>query len=44
MHVSSYTALSACINEYITFYNSESYRWTLKRMTPDEFRSHHTAA
>ncbi|WP_370510871.1 IS3 family transposase, partial [Paenibacillus odorifer] len=21
-------------------YNSERYQWTLKKMTPDEFRSH----
>ncbi|WP_258171234.1 IS3 family transposase [Paenibacillus sp. R14(2021)] len=28
------------MNEYITYYNSERYQWTLKMMTPDEFRSH----
>jgi len=28
------------VNEYMTHYNSESYQWTLKKMTPDEFRSH----
>jgi len=28
------------VNEYITYYNSERYQWTLKKMTPDEFRSH----
>lgn len=28
------------INEYISYYNSERYQWTLKKMTPDEFRSH----
>ncbi|WP_156949684.1 IS3 family transposase, partial [Paenibacillus sp. FSL R7-269] len=22
------------------YYNSERYQWTLKKMTPDEFRSH----
>ncbi|WP_313958159.1 IS3 family transposase [Paenibacillus sp. Y412MC10] len=25
---------------YIRYYNSERYRWTLKKMTPDEFRGH----
>ncbi|WP_371318238.1 IS3 family transposase, partial [Paenibacillus elgii] len=25
-------------------YNSERYQWTLKKMTPDEFRSHLIAA
>ncbi|WP_044357889.1 IS3 family transposase, partial [Paenibacillus sp. E194] len=28
------------VNEYMTRYNSERYQWTLKKMTPDEFRSH----
>ncbi|MFC3256320.1 IS3 family transposase [Paenibacillus sepulcri] len=28
------------VNEYILYYNSERYQWTLKKMTPDEFRSH----
>ncbi|WP_342773858.1 IS3 family transposase [Cohnella pontilimi] len=22
------------------YYNSERYQWTLKKMTPDEYRSH----
>ncbi|MEV2711149.1 IS3 family transposase [Paenibacillus larvae] len=34
------------VNEYITYYNSERYQWTLKKMTPDEdeFRNHLIAA
>ena len=32
------------VNEYMTHYNSERYQWTLKKMTPDEFRSHLLAA
>ena len=28
------------VNEYIMYYNSERYQWTLKKMTPDQFRSH----
>ncbi|MNN98722.1 hypothetical protein D3C81_2181800 [compost metagenome] len=32
------------VNEYVNYYNSERYQWTLKKMTPDEFRSHLLAA
>ncbi|KIL36996.1 transposase [Cohnella kolymensis] len=32
--------LRARVDEYIHYYNSERYQWTLKKMTPDEFRSH----
>lgn len=32
------------VNEYITYYNTERYQWTLKKMTPDEYRSHLIAA
>ena len=32
--------LRICIDEYIEYYNSERYQWTLKKMTPDEYRSH----
>ncbi len=28
------------IDDYITYYNSGRYQWSLKKMTPDEFRSH----
>lgn len=28
------------VEEYIHYYNTERYQWTLKKMTPDEFRSH----
>ncbi|WP_020372024.1 MULTISPECIES: transposase [Bacillales] len=28
------------INDYIMYYNSGRYQWSLKKMTPDEFRSH----
>ncbi|OUQ86512.1 hypothetical protein B5G50_21510 [Brevibacillus brevis] len=28
------------IEIYITYYNSGRYQWSLKKMTPDEFRSH----
>ncbi|WP_256257413.1 MULTISPECIES: IS3 family transposase [unclassified Paenibacillus] len=24
----------------MAYYNSERYQWTLKQMTPDEYRSH----
>ncbi|MNC28708.1 Integrase core domain protein [compost metagenome] len=32
--------LRVCVAEYIQYYNSERYQWTLKKMTPDEYRSH----
>jgi putative transposase len=32
--------LRARVEEYISYYNSGRYQWTLKRMTPDEYRSH----
>ncbi len=28
------------VNEYILTYNTERYQWGLKKMTPDEYRSH----
>lgn len=28
------------VGDYIAYYNSERYQWALKKMTPDEFRSH----
>lgn len=28
------------VRDYINYYNSERYQWTLKKMTPDEFRGH----
>jgi len=28
------------VADYIAYYNSERYQWTLKKMTPDEFRGH----
>lgn len=28
------------IDEYIEYYNTERYQWTLKKMTPDQYRSH----
>uniref|UniRef100_UPI00406C9EEF IS3 family transposase n=1 Tax=Paenibacillus sp. FSL H7-0350 TaxID=2975345 RepID=UPI00406C9EEF len=34
------TEVRARVSEYIAYYNSERYQWTLKKMTPDEFRSH----
>ncbi|QDS36620.1 IS3 family transposase [Brevibacillus brevis] len=40
----SLTELRQRINEYVTYYNSERYQWTLKKMTPDEFRNHLIAA
>lgn len=36
--------LRACVAEYISYYNSERYQWTLKKMTPDSYRSHLLAA
>lgn len=30
----------ARVADYIAYYNSERYQWTLKKMTPDEFRGH----
>lgn len=32
--------LKARVNDYMEYYNSTRYQWTLKKMTPDEFRSH----
>ncbi|MND85438.1 Integrase core domain protein [compost metagenome] len=34
------TEVRARVSEYIAYYNSERYQWTLKKMTPDECRSH----
>lgn len=28
------------INNYIEYYNTDRYQWTLKKMTPDEYRNH----
>jgi transposase InsO family protein len=28
------------VNDYIEYYNTDRYQWTLKGMTPDEFRDH----
>lgn len=28
------------VADYISYYNAERYQWTLKKMTPDEFRGH----
>jgi transposase InsO family protein len=36
----SFEELTQKVQEYIHFYNSERYQWTLKKMTPNEFRSH----
>ena len=36
--------LRSRVDEYIEYYNSRRYQWTLKKMTPDEFRSHLLAA
>ncbi|WP_246321105.1 IS3 family transposase [Paenibacillus germinis] len=36
--------LRARVDDYISYYNSERYQWGLKKMTPDEFRSHLLAA
>lgn len=40
----TFEELQAVIEEYIHFYNSERFQWELKKMTPDEFRSHLLAA
>lgn len=32
------------VQTYMHYYNSERYQWTLKKMTPDQFRSHLLAA
>ncbi|WP_152382207.1 IS3 family transposase [Paenibacillus brasilensis] len=32
--------LRARINEYMDYYNTDRYQWTLKKMTPDEYRNH----
>ena len=41
---SSIKELRLRVNEYMPHYNSERYQWTLKKMAPDEFRSHLLAA
>ncbi|HEU4962242.1 MAG TPA: IS3 family transposase [Bacilli bacterium] len=28
------------VDAYMEYYKSGRYQWTLKKMTPDEFRSH----
>ncbi|WP_152643808.1 IS3 family transposase, partial [Paenibacillus terrae] len=32
--------LRSRINEYMDYYNTDRYQWTLKKMTPDEYRNH----
>ncbi|WP_169744097.1 IS3 family transposase [Paenibacillus wynnii] len=32
--------VGARVSEYIAYYNFERCQWTIKKMTPDEFRSH----
>lgn len=32
--------VSVRVKEYILYYNSERYQWTLNKMTPDEYRGH----
>ncbi|MFX3650382.1 MAG: IS3 family transposase [Paenibacillus sp.] len=41
---SSLEELRVRVNEYITHYNTKRIQWTLKKMTPDEYRSHLIAA
>jgi len=41
---SSLQELRVRVNEYITYYNTERFQWTLKKMTPGEYRSHLIAA
>jgi putative transposase len=36
--------LRSRVDDYIEYYNFGRYQWTLKKMTPDEFRSHLLAA
>ncbi|GEN44724.1 transposase [Alkalibacillus haloalkaliphilus] len=36
--------LKSLINEYILEYNSSRYQWTLKKMTPNQYRDHLLAA
>lgn len=37
---STISELRERVNDYMEYYNSSRYQWTLKKMTPDEFRSH----
>lgn len=39
-HCESIHELRTQVDKYIDFYNSTRYQWALKKMTPDEFRSH----
>ncbi|WP_127490448.1 IS3 family transposase [Paenibacillus ehimensis] len=32
------------VQTYIKYYSTERVQWTLKKMTPDQFRSHRLAA
>jgi putative transposase len=36
----SLSELRARVDDYIEYYNTKRYQWTLKKMTPDEYRSH----
>ncbi|WP_373994955.1 IS3 family transposase [Paenibacillus thiaminolyticus] len=38
--VTALDELRTRINEYIPFYDTERYQWTLKKMTPNEYRNH----
>lgn len=40
----TFKELQALIEDYIHFYNSCRFQWDLKKMTPDEYRSHLLAA
>lgn len=37
---STFQELRDCIDDYIEYYNTDRYQWTLKKMTPDEYRNH----
>ncbi|WP_256759101.1 IS3 family transposase [Cohnella sp. WQ 127256] len=36
----TFNELRERVDNYINYYNSDRYQWTLKKMTPDEYRSH----
>ncbi|WP_199624859.1 IS3 family transposase [Paenibacillus alkalitolerans] len=43
-HCDTIEELRICVDEYVQYYNTERYQWSLKKMTPEEYRNHLLAA
>ena len=36
----TYEEVSVLIDDYISYYNQDRYQWSLKKMTPEQYRNH----